>query len=91
MNFEHVIGGWDLADLFRKRSANFDRRYIKEEFTFPPKNLLHKNMLMIWLTISYYASEKKIIITMTLKTVTFLCKMITHWYTTNHGIQIHCK
>ena len=29
---------------------------------------------------------------MILKTVTFLREMIsTYWYTTNQGIQIHCK
>ena len=31
-------------------------------------------------------------VTMTLKTVKFLCKTISnYWYATNLGIQIHCK
>ena len=64
------------------------------------KILLHK-MFMIWSTINilpllftYFViclrNEKNLI--MILKTVTFLCKAIsTYWYTTNQGIQVHCK
>ena len=65
------------------------------------KILLHKNMHMIRSTINilllvftYFiiCLRDKKIVTMILKTVAFLCKTVcTSWYTTNQGIQIHCK
>ena len=78
------------------RSTNYWHR-----FKIPRKALLRKNMLMIQsminilpLVFAYFiiCLRNKKCITVILKTVTFLCKTVsTKSYTTNQGIQIHCK